>query len=303
MTEPESRAERVATALVGGATTGFLIGTLLGLNAAQSASLALRPLSKKAFRRFNRWAAQSWWSLLVESTKVLYGTHLVASGEDVPPGENAIVLCNHQEMADIPYLLAWGREKGRLGDMKWFAKKSLKYVPAIGWGMWFLDCPFLDRNWSKDRRSIERTFGAIVGEKIPIWLVSFPEGTRQTAENRAASQQYAQEHGLEPFAHLLVPRTKGFCATVHGLRSHVQAVYDLTLAFEKGVPTLWQFMKGYARRAHLHVRRFPIETLPEDDEALSQWLVERFREKDALLGRFYQTGSFEPADAGKRTAG
>jgi len=290
MPEPKDAKERIATAISGGATTSFLIGTLLGLNVAQGASLVLRPLSRRRFRRFNRWAAQSWWSLLIDSTRVLYGTHLVVSGEDVPPGENAIVLSNHQEMADVPYLLAYGRTKGRLGDMKWFAKRSLKYVPAIGWGMWFLDCPFLDRDWNKDRQSIARTFAGIVDDKIPVWLLSFPEGTRQTAENRAASQQYAREHGIAPFEHLLLPRTKGFCATVHGLRSHVDAVYDLTLAFEKGVPTLWQFMKGYARRAHLYVRRYPIASLPEDDEGLSQWLMDRFREKDMLLGRFYSTG-------------
>lgn len=294
MTEPEGRVERVATAVVGGATTGFLIGTLLGFNAAQSASMVLRPLSRKGFRRFNRWAAQTWWGLLVESTKVLYGTHLVVTGDDVPPDENAIVVCNHQEMADIPYLLAWARQKGRLGDVKWFAKKSLKYVPAIGWGMWFLDCPFLDREWSKDRRSIERTFSALVDERIPVWLVSFPEGTRQTEENRAASRRFAEDHAVEPFDHVLMPRTKGFCATVQGLRSHVQAVYDLTLGFEKGVPTLWQFMKGYARRAHLHVRRHPVAAVPADEEACSKWLVERFREKDARLGRFYRTGRLGP---------
>ncbi|MGC4122951.1 MAG: lysophospholipid acyltransferase family protein [Myxococcales bacterium] len=303
MTEPASRAERVRTAVVGGATTGFLVGTLLGFNAAQSASLVLRPLTKKGFRSFNRWAAQTWWSLLVESTRVLYGTHLVVSGDDVPRDENAIVVCNHQEMADIPYLLAWARLKGRLGDVKWFAKKSLQYVPGVGWGMWFLDCPFLDRDWSKDRRSIERTFGALVGEKLPVWLVSFPEGTRQTADNRAASRRYAEEHGIPPFEHLLLPRTKGFCATVQGLRSHVGAVYDLTLAFEEGVPTLWQFMKGYARQAHLHVRRFPVRDLPEGDEALSEWLMLRFREKDELLGRYYRTGRFEHAAADRRTAG
>jgi hypothetical protein len=110
--------------------------------------------------------------------------------------------------------------------------------------MWFLDCPFLDRDWSRDRRSIERTFSSLVDERIPVWLVSFPEGTRQTGENREESRRYARDQGIEPFEHVLLPRTKGFCATVQGLRGHVQAVYDLTLGFERGVPTLWQFMRA-----------------------------------------------------------
>jgi hypothetical protein len=92
---------------------------------------------------------------------------------------------------------------------------------------------------------------------------------------------------------VLVPRTKGFVASVAGLRRHATAIYDVTIGYERGVPTLWQYIKGFAPRAHLHVRRFPIADLPTDDAGLATWLQQRFQEKDSLLERFYRDGRFE----------
>ena len=34
---------------------------------------------------------------------------------------------------------------------------------------------------------------------------------------------------------------------------------------------------------HLHVKRFSVSSLPESDEGLKDWLMERFVEKDAWL--------------------
>ena len=67
---------------------------------------------------------------------------------------------------------------------------------------------------------------------------------------------------------------------------------DVTIGYEKGVPSLWQYVKGYAKTAHLHVRRFAVADLPESDAELTEWLLERFREKDQLLEDFYQQGKF-----------
>ena len=90
----------------------------------------------------------------------------------------------------------------------------------------------------------------------------------------------------------LFPRTKGFVASVQSLRGHVDAVYDLTIGYVGGVPTLWQWIKGYVRKVHLDVRRYAIDTMPEDGEGLSDWLIKRFEEKDLRLDHFYVNGAF-----------
>ena len=188
--------------------------------------------------------------------------------------------------------MAFAKSKGRLGDMKWIVKDPIKYVPGVGWGMLFLDCIFVKRDWTKDRESIRKTFARLRDNDVPVWLLSFSEGTRITPAKLEKSQQYAREHGLFTPRHVQVPRTKGFLATMEGLRDHVDAVYDLTLGYEEGVPTLWQYVKGYAPRAHLHVKRHAIDTLPQDAEALSAWILDRFQEKDELLEHYYQHGAF-----------
>jgi 1-acyl-sn-glycerol-3-phosphate acyltransferase len=195
-------------------------------------------------------------------------------------------------MPDITFLMDLARRKDRLGDMKWLVKDVIKYVPGVGWGMLFIDCVFVKRDWAADQESIRRAFAKLRDNRVPVWMLSFSEGTRLTAEKLARSQAYAREHGLPVPRHTLVPRTKGFVATVEGLRDHVGAVYDVTLGYEGGVPTLWQYIQGFAPRAHVHVRRFPIADIPTDEDALAEWLLERFREKDDLLDRFYRDGNF-----------
>jgi len=292
LSDPDSRAERLAALGRAVPAAAFLGSSLLAINAAQTASLALRPLSRSAFRKFNRWAADTWWGWCVTGAERLNDVAIVVSGDHVPSAENALVFANHQQMPDIPFLMAYARSKDRLGDLKWFAKDIIKYVPGVGWGMWFLDCPFVKRDWTSDRGSIERTFARIRDDRVPLWLITFPEGTRFSQAKAEANQSYAAAHGLAQLRHVLLPRTKGFVASVQGLRSHLDAIYDITIGYDLGVPTLWQYVKGYARRAHLHVHRFPVSSMPEDADELGAWLNERFREKDELLEGFYRSGVF-----------
>lgn len=290
--DPDDRAARISGLVRGVPASAFLFSSLIAINAAQTASLAVRPISRGTFRKFNRWAADTWWGWCVTSAELLHDTKIIVTGDYVPKGENALLFANHQQMPDITFLMAYARTKDRLGDLKWFAKDIIKYVPGVGWGMWFLDCPFVKRDWSKDKDSIDQTFARIRRDRIPVWLMTFPEGTRITPEKAERSRVYARKHGLAPWEHVLVPRTKGFVASVQGLRGHLDAVYDVTIAYERGVPTLWQFVKGFVRVAHLHVRRFPTDTLPDDDTALGAWLLHRFEEKNHLLDTFYREGKF-----------
>lgn len=255
-------------------------------------SLVLRPFSHGAFRRFNSWAADTWWGLCVQLSEFFYGTRVVLTGDAIPNDENAIIVLNHQSMTDIPVVLAFARSKGRLGDLKWFVKDVIKYVPGIGWGMLFLDCLFIKRNWTDDQNYVLKVFGRILRHATPMWLVSFVEGTRVTASKLSQSRKYALQNGLRAPEHVLIPRTKGFSASVKALRGHAQAVYDLTIGYVAGVPSIWQWIRGDARIVHLHVRRFGLPDLPQDEEGLSAWLVRIFQEKDGLLSLYYQRGCF-----------
>lgn len=52
-------------------------------------------------------------------------------------------------------------------------------------------------------------------------------------------------------------------------------------------PDIWETLSVPAlhksMRFHAHVERFPMESLPESDEALAQWLEDRWVEKGERL--------------------
>jgi len=290
--EPDSRLARFKGFVSGAITFALLFSILIAFNVLQTASLVIKIFSPKAFRRANQRMARIWWGWCALWAEKVYGTTWIMSGDDVPMRENAIVVLNHQEMADITVTFSFARTKGRVGDLKWFVKDILKYVPGVGWGMLFLDCPFIKRNWTADKDYIHNVFRNILNYDVPIWLMTFAEGTRVRPEKIARSREYAEQHGMTPLEHVLIPRTKGFVASVQSLRGHVDAVYDLTIGYVDGVPTLRQWIKGYVRKVHLDVRRYAIDVLPEDGEALSDWLIKRFEEKDRLLDYYYSNSAF-----------
>lgn len=75
---------------------------------------------------------------------------------------------------------------------------------------------------------------------------------------------------------------------------HVKAVYDCTIAYgrEKGSvfqqpPSFTQslFLPGLSKswRFFVHIERFALEDLPQDDSGLAKWLEDRWMEKGERL--------------------
>lgn len=268
-----------------------LVPALLLANVVQMASVVVWPFSRRLFRLINTSLAAWWWSGCVLAARHLHGVRVEVSGDVPPADENAVVLVNHQSMSDIPVLLDVAYGYGRLTDLKWYVKDILKYVPGIGWGMLFLDCLFIKRNWTRDRHLIERVFASIIRGKVPVWIVSFLEGTRSTPRKVEESRAYAQKAGLPPLDHVLIPRTKGFVATLAGLKGYIDAVYDVTIGYVDAIPNLGQWFLGCAPLVRVHLERFPLSDLPEDEAEQTAWAMARYEAKDRRLGRYYETGT------------
>lgn len=261
-------------------------------NALQVLSLIIRPFSSTLFRRINWRFADLYWSYLVFMVEKVNHIKVTFTGDQLPKGENALIICNHQNIGDIPALMSLAQRCGRLGDMKWFVKDVVKYIPGPGWGMLFLDCIFLKRNWLSDRSKIEATFHKIMKDKVSIWLISFLEGTRITPEKLARSQVFAQRRTVPVTNYVMVPRTKGFAASVVGLAGHLDAVYNITIGYPDGIPSLWQMLLGDVNRFSLDVIRTPINQLPQTTIELEKWAVEAYHQKDAKLKHLYEKGGF-----------
>ncbi|KAL5329756.1 hypothetical protein ACEPPN_003273 [Leptodophora sp. 'Broadleaf-Isolate-01'] len=243
-----------------------------------------------SFVAFTNW---NWIQCIFE---VFNGGVITMSGDQVPEGESAIVISNHVSWTDFYMIQALAIRAGMLSRCRWFAKIELRWVPLLGWGIWAMGMPMVSRQWTKDKKELDRVFAGITVRKWPTWLISFSEATRYTPKKAEAARVWCKANDRPIPKHLLYPRTKGFVTTVQHLRKakHIKAVYDITIAYEHNhkfleAPTIWESLscgglsgtRGY--KFHVHLRRFPLEDLPESEAELSKWLETRWVEKGEWL--------------------
>jgi 1-acyl-sn-glycerol-3-phosphate acyltransferase len=272
--------------------TLVLLALLFLVNLVQMLSLLVLPFSVSKFREVNGMCAKFWWHSLVFTMLHLQKVKVIFVGDEIPKNDNAFVISNHTGLTDVLFILCLADQNNRLQDLKWFVKDILKFVPLVGWGLWFLNSIFLKRNWTKDRSSIESTFHAVKTHRIPIWLVTFLEGTRLTPVKLKKSQEYAKSLGIQPLQNVLIPRTKGFVASMQGLEGHLTAVYDITLGYTGAVPSLWDVTLGNVSPVHVKLKRYDFESLPKGEEELSKWALNLFEKKDEELTFFKKNGFF-----------
>ncbi|KAG6411474.1 hypothetical protein SASPL_129556 [Salvia splendens] len=260
----------------------FFISGLI-VNSIQAVCFVLiRPLSKSTYRMINKEVAELLWLELVwlvdwwagvkielytdsETFKLMgkAGEHILDLCK-----EHALLICNHK--SDIDWLVGWvlAQRAGCLGSSLAVMKKSSKFLPV---GL-------------QQLRDFPR----------PFWLALFVEGTRFTQAKLLAAQDYASSTGLPVPRNVLIPRTKGFVASVSHMRSFVPAIYDATIAIPRNspTPTIVRLFRGKSSVVHVHLKRHLMSDLPTTNEDASQWCKDAFVAKDALLDRHITENSF-----------
>ncbi|KAK7336589.1 hypothetical protein VNO77_17135 [Canavalia gladiata] len=258
----------------------------------------VRPLSKNLYRRINRVVAELLWLELVwlidwwAGVKVQVFTDCEAFR--LMGKEHALVISNHR--SDIDWLVGWvtAQRSGCLGSTLAVMKKSSKFLPVIGWSMWFSEYLFLERSWAKDESTLKLGLQQLSDFPLPFWLALFVEGTRFTQAKLLAAQEYATTTGLPVPRNVLIPRTKGFVSAVSHMREFVPAIYDVTVAIPKSspAPTMLRLFKGQPSVVHVRIKRHLMKELPETDDAVAQWCRDIFVAKDALLDKHIAEDTF-----------
>lgn len=287
------------------ALTDFFVGNFLGLilfllliifavlcNILQVLIFPVYLISKKKTRLINEFLLKIWWGLVVFFLRNTYQTSLHFTGDEIPNKESALVIANHQSMVDIPSILAFAYEKKSLGTLKWFVKDALKFIPCLGWGMKMAGFPFLKRKWIKDKGLVNKVLNKLCKEKLPFWLVSFPEGTRLSVKKLLKSQDFCQRKGKPVLKNIVSPRVRGFISSRQFLKTSIDAVYDITIGFPEGRPSLYKLFTGRVKSIHLHIRRFSEEDLPYASDDLNKWIWSIYEEKDYLLDELNKLGKF-----------
>lgn len=232
--------------------------------------------------------------------------------------DRIVLLANHQIYTDWLYLwwTAYTNTTPTHGHIYIILKESLKWVPVIGPAMQFYGFVFMARKWAKDQERLRyrlqklnsRHSGPMSGDKggaqlDPMWLLIFPEGTNLSANTRKGSAKFAEKSGTEDLKHQILPRSTGLQFCLQELRDTVDYVYDCTIAYE-GIPPggygqdIFSLRSVYfqgrpPKSVNMHWRRFAVKDMPIDDkDAMHEWTLARWREKDELLEKFLETGKF-----------
>ena len=220
----------------------------------------------------------------------------VFGSDEVRPGESAMVISNHRSFADFFLMHVVAIQHDMIWCCRYFVKDSIKWIPFFGWGMRLMGMIMLKRNWLQDQKRIFTTFAFYTKHRLPLWLVSYSEGSRFSARKQQECREYAVVNGRPPLTNVLLPRTRGFSASVLALKDTISAVYDFTLVFyardgRQRVPAPWEYLFAGLNRYvfEVHVRRHALNKLPTDDEKqLGEWLHARFQDKDKLLQQRYE---------------
>ncbi|KAF5739404.1 phospholipid/glycerol acyltransferase family protein [Tripterygium wilfordii] len=237
---------------------------------------------------FGLWLAL--WPFLFEK---INGTKVIFSGDTVPTGERILLISNHRTEVDWMYLWDLALRKGCLGSIKYILKSSLMKLPVLGWGFHILEFISVERKWEVDEPILRQMLSTFKNPRDPLWLVVFPEGTDFTEQKCQRSQKFAAEVGLPILTNVLLPKTRGFSVCVEELRSSLDAVYDVSIAYKHQYPTFSDNVFGIdPSEVHIHVRRVPVKEIPASDSEVASWLIDTFRLKDKLLSDFKAEGHF-----------
>ena len=211
--------------------------------------------------------------------------------------ESAIVICNHRSASDWYFIHAVAHRLNLLGYQRYFVKQAVTYFPIFGLAMKLMGQIFLRRDWLRDEKKIAKVFERYAhpaSQSHPVWIVCFPEGSRFCPMKKEKSDKFCKAEGLPVLSNVLMPRTKGFVASVQQLRAspNVKYLYDFTVACKHDVlgfgnpPTIFDVnFKGDASEyvAVVDVRKYLLDDLPRTDTELAIWLQNVYQQKDSYL--------------------
>jgi 1-acyl-sn-glycerol-3-phosphate acyltransferase len=199
-------------------------------------------------------------------------------GDDVRPDGHYLIISNHVSWVDIFVLFrAFHR---RAPFIRFFLKHQLIWAPIVGQGCWALEFPFMHRyspeylkaHPEKRGKDLETTRRACQRYRnFPVAIANFVEGTRFTLRKRDEQQS--------PYRHLLRPRVGGISFVFGSLGEHLDATYDVTIAYPRPEATVWEFVSGKIETIAVRARRVD---MPSAEETRT-WIETLWREKDELL--------------------
>lgn len=217
----------------------------------------------------------------------ILGIHLDVKGmEEKYPGKFYLVIANHQTWSDIFIVQHLFNYKAPL--VKFLAKRELMFLPIVGWICWAYNFPFLQRrSFKSSRNQIKRSDTHLLTIAIDKFkqssacIMNFVEGTRFS---HAKSKRQNS-----PYKNLLKPKASGLFTIFQTLGHQLDAIIDITIAYDSPAPDFWDFLGGQCKKIAINVKAMTLKeafgpnytsaNLP-DFETVSQWINAIWEQKD-----------------------
>ncbi|KAM0752026.1 acyltransferase-domain-containing protein [Meredithblackwellia eburnea MCA 4105] len=245
--------------------------------------------------------------------------------------DRGVWMANHQTLSDWLYLWSFAYFTKHHSSVFITLKDSLKWIPFVGWACQLFGFIFLSRKWVNDKGPFKKQLEVVAhgiegasGDEKKLLLLIFPEGTLVTGNTRPLSKAFADKTGVTDLSHTLLPRSTGLFFALRSLAPLIPtlSLIDLTVGYpgpdasSSKWPedyydlTLWY--KGLPPPSlHIHIRKWEVKTqvplgtsegegTDAEKKVFEAWLRERWDEKDALMKRFVEEGSFVSSPLGDK---
>ena len=121
--------------------------------------------------RWHRSVSRVWMTVFLN----LIGCPLRVVGlENFVPGENYVIVCNHNSLMDVPVTTPF-----MANPNKTIAKKEFAYTPVFGW-IYSAGAILVDRKNSNSRKQSYNRMKAVL--QLGLDMVIYPEGTRNKSD-------------------------------------------------------------------------------------------------------------------------
>lgn len=203
------------------------------------------------------------------------------SGDQIIP-ESAIVICNHQSLADYLLLVHLSRSCGSIHPQaNFFTWFSLWRVPTIKTLFNMFRC---DENWELSKSWTDEIFKRVVVSEAPEWVILLPEVNIFTPATSYLQNLQSEKYYLPEFTEVLYPRFSGLQNTIQALNisSSVKftKLYDITINYNQHISLLATFSNAKPIKVSIHIKARNLNRLPQKRAKVEKWLEKIWIEKE-----------------------
>lgn len=253
-------------------------------------------ISPKLYRKHCDFWGYWWFLAPVIGLRLFFNLHIKITG-DLPSRYEkedrvSVFLSNHTTPFDWMFLWDFFFRQKRLMNEKIVLKGPIKLLPFYGWAIQTLKFFFVERKAEVDIPHLKMLLQSYTQDSYPLQLLIFPEGTINDDVGIASSDRYALKESLPLRRHTLHPKVGGTKVIIDQLvNSGLTSIYDLTIGYPDVLPQPGNCISqgNFPREIHLHIKRYPISSVPLSDEGFAKWLQEIWDEKDRKLKEFNES--------------